>query len=62
MKLLSSSCSVRRTGAIMQLRLQMCGKVCAACAEMYCKVEMFERLMESMVVQGAQKKGQITFR
>lgn len=46
----------------MQLRLQMCGKVCAACAEMYCKVEMFERLMESMVVQGAQKKGQITFR
>lgn len=45
-----------------QLLLQMCGKVCVACAEMYCKIVMFERLMESMVVQGPQKKGQITFR
>ncbi len=32
-----------------------CLEECVACAEMYCKIVMFERAMESLVVQGAQK-------
>lgn len=38
-----------------ELELQGSGRVCVARAEMYCKIVMLERAMESLVVQGAQK-------
>lgn len=62
MKLLSSSCSVLKDWSYKGAKTIAVAEGCVACAEMYCEIVMFERLMESMVVQGAQKKGQITFR
>lgn len=44
-----------RPAVFEELELQGSGRVCVARAEMYCKIVMLERAMESLVVQGAQK-------